>query len=421
MDKYSIHGVNHLKGQVEISGSKNAALPILAASLLTKETLTLTNVPDLMDIRMMIALLETLGKEITFEGNIVVIRETDSECYEAPYEIVRKMRASIAVMGPLLGRKNKAKVSFPGGCAIGPRPIDLHLKGFKALGAEMVTEHGYIWAKAEHLKGVRINLMGLNGPSVLATENVMMAAVLAEGVTVIEGTAEEPEVSDLAGLLNKMGAKISGFGTPIITIEGVNSLKGGTYQVIPDRIEAGTFIALAGLCKGPIRLKNINVSHLGMAIETFSEAGVEFEILSDTELIAAGQTIRPLQIETQPYPYFPTDLQAQMMAMVAMSDGISVIKERIFPDRFMHAAELNRMGADIKVDGDTAVIKGVKDLSGASVMASDLRAGAGLVIAALGAHGHSEILRIYHIDRGYERFEQKLQTLGADIKRLKQS
>lgn len=417
MHKFIIHGPTKLKGEVTISGAKNSSLPIMASSLLTADEVILQNVPDLMDIRTMKELLEMLGKEINFENNTMHIREKDATPYEAPYDVVRKMRASIAVMGPLLARKGKAKISFPGGCAIGPRPIDIHIRGMKALGTDMVTEHGYIWAQAKELVGKRINLMGNFGPSVLATENVMMAATLAHGVTVIEGAACEPEVTDLADCLSAMGAKIKGAGTSVIEIEGVKELSGCTHTIIPDRIESGTFIAAAGITGGEITLKNTNALHLTEAITEFSRAGVEIEIPSNDTIIARGKTIRPVEVETRPYPYFPTDLQAQLMALVAVSDGISIVSEKIFPDRFMHAAELNRMGADIKVDGPTAVIKGVKNLSGAQVMASDLRAGAGLVVAALGARGLSEILRIYHIDRGYERLEEKFRALGANIER----
>lgn len=418
MYKYLIQGLNKLSGEVTIGGSKNASLPILAASLLTGGEFILRNVPDLMDIQTMKVLLETLGKQVTFENGVVRVTETDGSLYEAPYDIVRKMRASIAVMGPLLARKGKAKISFPGGCNIGPRPIDIHIRGMKALGTEMIIDHGYIWAQASELVGKHINLLGNNGPSVLATENVMMAAVLAKGVTVIEGAAAEPEVADLAECLITMGAKIKGAGTSLIEIEGVKELNGTDYTVIPDRIEAGTFIAAAGITGGTVKIKNMSLRHLESAVETFSRAGVEIEAMSDSVVIARGRDIRPVTVETMPYPYFPTDLQAQLMAMVSLSDGISIISEKIFPDRFMHAAELNRMGADIKVDGPTARIVGVKGLSGASVMASDLRAGAGLVVAALAARGKSEVLRIYHIDRGYERMEEKLKALGADIERV---
>lgn len=420
MDKFIIHGQKKLKGEVTISGSKNATLPIMAASLLTSGTLELHNVPDLMDIHTMKQLLELLGKKVEFTGNSVVIAEENPSLYEAPYDVVRKMRASIAVMGPLLARKGKAKISFPGGCNIGPRPIDIHIRGMKALGTDMVIEHGYIWAQAKELTGKRMNLSGNFGPSVLATENVMMAAALAKGVTIIEAAACEPEVEDLANCLIQMGAKIKGAGSSIIEIEGVKELHGTTYTIIPDRIETGTFITAAGITGGEISIKNVNIRHLENPIDTFSKAGVEVEILTNDHIIVRGRNILPVDLETRPYPYFPTDLQAQLMALVSIADGNSVISEKIFPDRFMHAAELNRMGADIKVDGATAVVHGVKNLSGASVMASDLRAGAGLVVGALAARGQSEVLRIYHIDRGYENHEQKLRALGADIERVPQ-
>ena len=421
MDKYIINGKNKLKGTVKISGAKNAALPIMAAALLTGEDLFLENVPMLKDIATMKSLLEQLGKKIEqLAPNKIKISEVKSDVYEAPYDIVRKMRASIAVMGPLLARKGKAKISFPGGCAIGPRPIDLHIKGMKELGAELLVQHGYVWAESKELVGKKLNLMGSFGPSVLATENVMMAAVLAKGKTVIEGAAEEPEVGDLAACLNAMGAQVSGAGTPVITIEGVKSLHGAEHRVIPDRIETGTFIAVAGITDGEILIENTDIHLIEEVIEKFSQAGTDFELLSENSLKVKGGEIHPVEVETAPYPYFPTDMQAQLMAMLSVADGISVIKEKVFPDRFTHAAELNRMGADIKVDGFQAMIKGVETLSGASVMASDLRAGAGLVVGALSARGKSEILRIYHIDRGYENFEQKLQALGADISRIPQ-
>ena len=421
MDKFIINGRKKLKGEVTISGSKNASLPIIAATLLTGEDVILHNVPELADIYTMITLIEHLGKKVEyFKDHTMKITERECESYEAPYEIVRKMRASIAVMGPLLGRRGKAKVSFPGGCAIGPRPIDLHIRGMEELGAETVVQHGYIWAQAKKMIGKKMNLSGSFGPSVLGSENVMMAAVLAEGKTIIEGAAEEPEVEDLANFLNACGAKITGAGSPVIEVEGVNALKGADYTVIPDRIETGTFIAAAGLTGGEIKIKNANIRHLEYAIEKFSQAGVDFDLYSDTEFLVKGALIRSVDIETKPYPYFPTDLQSQMMALVCVSDGISVIKEGIFPDRFMHASELSRMGANIKVDGATAIVKGVEMLSGTSVMASDLRAGAGLVVAALGARGQSEVLRVYHIDRGYENLEAKFRALGADIERASQ-
>jgi UDP-N-acetylglucosamine 1-carboxyvinyltransferase len=420
MYKYVIKGEKKLKGEVEISGSKNASLPIMAASLLTKEKVILRNVPDLMDIKTMILLLNNLGKRVEFADNTVIIEEVNDFLYEAPYDIVRKMRASIAVLGPLLARRKKAKVSFPGGCAIGPRPIDIHLRGMKALGAEIEIEHGYINARAKELVGKNINLMGVNGPSVLATENVMMAATLAKGVTYIEGAACEPEVEDLANFLTSMGAKIKGAGTPFIQIEGVDELHSTEYTVIPDRIEAGTFIALAGITRSEIKITGLNVKHIEYPIEIFSKAGIEIEIKGNNSIIARGKEARPVEVETLPYPFFPTDLQSQLMALVSVSDGISIITEKIFPDRFLHAAELARMGADIKVDGATAIVKGVPYLTGASVMVSDLRAGAGLVIAALAAKGTSEVLRIYHIDRGYEKLEEKLRNLGAEIERVPQ-
>lgn len=421
MDKYVIHGVNRLQGNITISGSKNASLPQMAASLLTEEDVIIHNVPDLADIRTMMELLRQLGKTAEFiDKNSIKITEQSSEPYEASYDIVRKMRASIAVMGPLLARRKRAKISFPGGCAIGPRPIDLHIKGLKALGTDMIIQHGYIWAQTNELVGKRVNLLGKHGPSVLASENIMMAASLAKGETIIEGAAEEPEVEDLGHFLNSMGANIEGMGTPLIKVKGVERLHGTEHTVIPDRIETGTFIAAAAITGGDVLLDSVNIKHIEFPIKKFSEAGVEFELLSDNKLRVRCEKLKPVEIETNPFPLFPTDMQPLIMALATIADGISVIEENIFPDRFMHAAEFNRMGADIKVDGSTAVIKGVTGLSGASVMASDLRAGAGLVVGTLAARGKSEVLRIYHIDRGYENFEQKLQSLGADISRVSQ-
>ncbi len=420
MYKYVIKGEKKLKGEVQISGSKNASLPIMAASLLTPERVIVHNVPDLMDIKTMISLLEYLGKKVEFSEGKLIIDEVNDSLFEAPYDIVRKMRASIAVLGPLLGRKKKARVSFPGGCAIGPRPVDIHIRGMKALGAEINIIHGYIDATAKVLQGKTINLLGTNGPSVLATENVMMAATLAEGITVIEGAACEPEVEDLANFLNSMGARITGAGTPFIKIEGVSHLHSSEYKVIPDRIEAGTFIAMAGITLGELKIKNVNVKHIEYPIDVFSRAGVEIEIIDNSTIIAIGKNIKPVEVETLPFPFFPTDLQSQLMALVSISDGISIITEKIFTDRFLHAAELNRMGANIKVDGATAIIKGVPFLTGASVMTSDLRAGAGLVMAALAAKETSEVLRIYHIDRGYEKLEEKIRKIGGYIERVPQ-
>ncbi|MGL5722090.1 MAG: UDP-N-acetylglucosamine 1-carboxyvinyltransferase [Brevinema sp.] len=422
MDKFIINGGKPLKGTVTIGGAKNAALPLLAASLLTKEQVILHNVPILEDIHTMFALLTSLGKTLVRDGSTVTITEKTTIGHEAPYDIVSRMRASIAVMGPLTARLGQAKISLPGGCNLGPRPIDLHIKGMEELGAHCQTEHGYINVIAPKggLVGKHMNLLGKSGPSVLGTENIMMAASLANGITIIDGSAREPEVSDLAGLLNAMGAKITGIGSSTLTIEGCKNLHGAEYTVIADRIETGTFMLAAAITKGDITIKNCRPDHLETPISLFKEAGMLIDVLDSTTLRVRGGKAKGVNVSTLPYPEFPTDLQAQFLSYLALAEGNSLMEETIYPDRFMHAAELVRMGADIRVDQGRAVVAGVKGLSGASVMSSDLRGGAALVSAALAAEGESDVLRIYHIDRGYESFEVKLQGLGADIKRTKQ-
>jgi UDP-N-acetylglucosamine 1-carboxyvinyltransferase len=350
----------------------------------------------------------------------MVIRTVSEEDIEAPYEITKKIRASIAVLGPLLAKRKKAKVSFPGGCAIGPRPVDLHIKGIRILGASVRVEHGYIIAEAQKLTGGLVNMLGTNGTSVVATENVMMAATLAEGTTVIDNAAMEPEVVDLANFLIKCGAKIKGHGTNTIVVEGVKNLKGCEYEIIPDRIEAGTFILAGMMTNGEVLVKNCEPNHLTEPIRVFSEMGASIKILSkDAILVKGRERYESVNVTTLPYPYFPTDLQAQLMAVLTKARGISIITEKIFQNRFMHAYEMNRLGADITIDGNSAIIKGVDKLYGAPVMASDLRGGAGLIIALLGAEGVGELLRVYHVDRGYEKIEDKLSKLGAKIKREK--
>ena len=422
VDKFIIKGGKPLKGTVTIGGAKNAALPLLAASLLTKEPVILHNVPVLEDIHTMFALLTSLGKNLVREGSTVTITEEKTIGYEAPYDIVSKMRASIAVMGPLSARLGRAKISLPGGCNLGPRPIDLHIKGMEELGATCETDHGYINVTAPKggLIGKHMNLLGKSGPSVLGTENIMMAASLANGTTVIDGSAREPEVSDLAGLLNAMGAKISGIGSSTLTIEGCKSLHGAEYTVIADRIETGTFILAAGITNGDVTIKNCRPDHLDTPISVFRDAGMIIDVVDKTTLRVRGGKPKGVNVSTLPYPEFPTDLQAQFLSYLSLAEGNSLMEETIYPDRFMHAAELVRMGADIRVDQGRAVVSGVKKLSGASVMSSDLRGGAALVSAALAAEGPSDVLRVYHIDRGYESFEVKLQALGADIQRAKQ-
>jgi len=418
MDKILVHGGRRLEGEVRIGGSKNSALPILAATLLTKEKCVIDRVPDLSDIHYMLTILSSLGAEVERASGVVQIR-AEKIITEAPYEIVRKMRASVCVLGPLLGREKSAKVSLPGGCVIGDRPIDLHLKGFEALGAKVTVKGGDILLHAEKLKGARINLRGRHGPTVLGTGNIMMAAVLAEGTTVIEGAAEEPEVVDLARFLSAMGARISGAGSHHIEIEGVAELHGANHTVIPDRIEAGTFLVAGAIAGSRVTITRSEPNHLGAVIHALKEAGFDLTHTSDTVTISPNGSRKPLHLETIPYPGFPTDMQAQFCAMLATMKGTSVVSETVFPQRFMHIAELKRMGANIDLADHRATIHGVERLSGAPVMASDLRASAALVLAALPADGVTEINRVYHIDRGYEAIDEKLNGLGAHIERMK--
>jgi UDP-N-acetylglucosamine 1-carboxyvinyltransferase len=417
MDKILVHGGHKLSGTVRISGSKNSALPILAATLLTKEPCTISNVPDLSDIHFMLQILSQLGASVERASGTVRV-EAQKIKSEAPYDIVRKMRASVCVLGPLLGRKKKAVVSLPGGCVIGDRPIDLHIRGFEALGATSVIEHGNVKLSARTLRGTEMNLSGKNGPTVLGTDNVMMAAVLAKGVTVIEGAAAEPEVVDLANFLKKMGAKIEGAGTRRITIEGVKELHGAEHSVIPDRIEAGTYLVAGAMMGTEVRLQRVNPAHLTSVIEFVRESGYEVETAAHSLTVRGNGNPKPLRITTEPYPGFPTDMQAQYMALATQAEGVSLVRENIFENRFMHVQELVRMGANIKVDGRTATVRGPARLSAAAVMCSDLRASASLVLAALVADGESILDRVYHMDRGYERIEQKLQGVGAQIRRM---
>ncbi|MGL4399464.1 MAG: UDP-N-acetylglucosamine 1-carboxyvinyltransferase [Luteolibacter sp.] len=422
MDKLVVHGGSTLRGSINISGSKNASLPILAAAILTGEDCIIRRVPDVSDTNYMIQILSALGADVERSSGTVRITCADiSE--EAPYELVRRMRASICVMGPLLARKGRCVVSLPGGCVIGDRPVDLHLRGLEALGAKIEIEGGNITLTArDGLRGAEIDLRGTHGPTVLGTDNVMMAATLAEGITIIESAAAEPEVLDLANFLNAMGAKITGAGTRRIVIEGVKELKGVEHTVIPDRIEAGTFMAAAALAGEGVTLRRVCREHM-KAITTAIEASghrIDFNEAGDTCTIhRSGGGTHGVEISTAPYPGYPTDMQAQMTALLATTPGISVIKDTIFPQRFMHCAELKRMGADIKVDNGTAIVRGVYQLSAAPVMASDLRASAALVLAALTAKGSTEISRLYHIDRGYEHIDEKLLMLGADVERVK--
>ncbi len=418
MDKILVHGGNVLAGSIKISGSKNSALPILAATLLTREQCILHRVPDLSDTHYMLQILMHLGAQVErASGTVAVTAETVESI--APYDVVRKMRASVCVLGPLLGRCKEATVSMPGGCVIGDRPIDLHLKGFEALGAAVRVEGGNVKVFAPKLTGAVINLRGKFGPTVLGTDNVMMAAVLAEGTTVIEGAAQEPEVCDLADFLNKMGAKIEGAGTRRIIIEGVNELHGAEHDVIPDRIEAGTFLVAAAIAGKGVTLKRVEPKHLSAISTALTNCGFKVDATEDTIAVSPNGARKPLEVVTEPYPGFPTDMQAQMCALLSTTEGISVVTENIFPQRYMHVAELKRMGAHVQLEGHTAVIQGVQRLTGAPVMASDLRASAALVLAGLTADGITEVSRVYHIDRGYEHLDEKLSELGARIERVK--
>jgi UDP-N-acetylglucosamine 1-carboxyvinyltransferase len=422
MDKLIVHSGATLRGSVNISGSKNASLPILAATLLTEAPCIIRRVPDVSDTNYMIQILSALGADVERSSGTVRITCADVSDV-APYELVRRMRASICVMGPLLARKGRAVVSLPGGCVIGDRPVDLHLRGLEALGAKVEFEGGNIILTApDGLRGAVIDLRGSHGPTVLGTDNVMMAATLAEGETIIESAAAEPEVLDLANFLNAMGAKITGAGSSRIVIEGVKELHGVEHTVIPDRIEAGTFLAAACLAGEGVQLRRICRDHLKAITAKIIESGhrIEFNEAGDTCTVWRGDSPQGVDLETSPYPGYPTDMQAQMTALLATTPGLSVIKDTIFPQRFMHCAELKRMGADIKVDNGTAVIRGVEKLSAAPVMASDLRASAALVLAALTAKGSTEINRLYHIDRGYEHIDEKLLQLGANVERVKE-
>ena len=421
MDKIVIDGGVALKGNITVSGAKNAALPIIAATLLTEEKCVIKNVPVLRDVLTMLRILRSLGVKTQMQDNKLVIEPKKCNSHIADYKFVSTMRASICVLGPLLAKKKKAKVSMPGGCVIGQRPVDLHIKGLKALGAKIKIEHGYIEAEAKQLRGANIFLGGAYGSSVLATSNVLMSAVLAKGTTIIENAACEPEIIDLANFLIKMGAKIKGHGTPLIQIEGVKRLNGANHTVIPDRIEAGTYILASVITGGDLTVQKAKAEHLSALIDKLKQIGVKIKVNGDNITVKRKPgTLKTVDITTLPYPGFPTDMQAQMMALASVSDGISVLTEKIFPDRFMHVSELNRMGAEIFLEGASAIVKGVRKLSGAPVMASDLRASAALILAGLVAKGRTEISRIYHLDRGYEKIEEKLQKVGAKIKRVKE-
>jgi UDP-N-acetylglucosamine 1-carboxyvinyltransferase len=420
MDSFLIKGGVPLHGTVEISGSKNAALPIMAATLLTDEPCVIRRVPDLSDTRYMVKILESLGASASMEDGTLRVHAKKIKGY-ADYELVRKMRGSICIAGPLLGRLRKARISLPGGCIIGARPINLHLKGFAALGVNIKIEGGYVDATARKIVGGSMFLGGRAGPTVLGTANVMMAAALGEGITVIESAACEPEVVDLANFLNAMGAQISGAGSPTITITGVKKLHGAEHEVIPDRIETATFVIAAAATNGEITIKGARADHLRAVLDKLHEANVTVERRGNDMVVKRKGKLKPADITTLPYSGFPTDVQAQMMSLLALAPGISIITERIFESRFMHVSELARLGADIEIEGPSAIVKGGKPLSGAPVMASDLRASAALVIAGLAATGSTQVNRIYHLDRGYETMDRKLQKLGARIQRVQET
>lgn len=420
MDYFEITGSKRLKGTVRVGGAKNAALPMMAACLLAEGPCVLHDIPRVMDVDSMIALLRLLGARCDWQGdNTLEIEVQDEGACCADYDVVRKMRASVCVWGPLLAKRGVAQISLPGGCAIGDRPIDLHMRGMETLGADIeLLQGGIIDSRAKRLKGAELFLGGPFGASVTGTINIMMAASLAEGTTIIESAACEPEVGDVAEFLIAMGARISGYGTPRITIDGVGSLTGCEHTIIPDRIEAGTLIIAGAVTNGEVRLENCKLEHLMAVVDRLRRVGVNVEREGSQVVVSSLRRLEPIDVTTQPFPGYPTDLQAQMMVLLSLADGNSVVTEKIFPDRFMHVAELNRMGARLRKEGPTVIIEGVKRLIGAPVMASDLRASAALVLAGLVAKGVTTVNRVYHLDRGYAHFEDKLNQLGADIRRL---
>ena len=415
MDKLLIEGGARLSGEVAISGAKNAALPILCSALLTAEPVTFRNVPRLNDIDTLLELLGQMGVKVAREGDTVTLDASGVNNPVAPYEMVKTMRASILVLGPLVARCGEARVSLPGGCAIGARPVDQHIKGLQAMGAEVRVEHGYVHATVPRLKGARLFT---DMVTVTGTENLMMAAALADGETVIENAAREPEVVDLANCLVAMGAQISGAGSDVIRIRGVERLHGATHRIMPDRIETGTYLCAAAVTGGSVRLTGTSSCYLDAVIDKLMDAGCEVVSERDAIRLSAPARLNAVSLRTSPYPAFPTDMQAQFMAINCVANGVAMIRETIFENRFMHAVELQRLGADIRIDGNTAVVQGVAKLEGATVMATDLRASASLVVAGLVAEGETTIERIYHLDRGYERLEEKLAALGAKVRRL---
>ena len=419
MERFVIQGGRRLVGDVQVGGAKNSVLPIMAAALLTDEEVVVRRVPRLRDVTSQIRILQALGARVVHDekGGTLRIKVTNEDLVTAPYELVRTMRASICVLGPLLAKRHRARVSLPGGCVIGVRPIDLHLRGMEGLGAKIDVRGGYVEAEAHPLRGATLFLGSSAGSTVLGTGNVVMAAVMAEGVTVLENAAQEPEVVDLCRMLEKMGAKIEGIGSHCLTITGVTRMRGVEHEVIPDRIEAGTFAIAGATTGGDVTVRGCHPPHLLAVIERLRAAGVTVNCGGDWLQVKAPDRFRPIDVSTLPHPGFPTDLQAQIMAMLTRADGISMVHERIYPDRFIHVAELHRMGARIRKEGPTAIIEGVAKLSGAPVMASDLRGSAALVLAGLTADGETEVHRVYHIDRGYERIDERLRSLGARIQR----
>ena len=420
MESLSIKGGVPLHGEVAISGAKNAVLPIMAASLLTAEPCVIRRVPRLSDVSFMGQILTSLGARVNLDGDTLKVQAVKIKGV-GDYDLIRKMRGSICILGPLLGRLRRASVSLPGGCVIGPRPIDLHLKGLSQLGARIVIEGGYVRARAPRLKGSDVFLGGRAGPTVLGTANVLMAAVLAEGVTIIESAACEPEVVDLANFLSAMGARIVGAGSPTVTITGVKELHGAEHEVIPDRIEAATFAIATAATNGEVTLLDARPDHMHAVLDKLRESGVKVERRGSALTVKRGGPLKPVDITTLPYAGFPSDVQAQMMVLMTLTPGISIITERIFESRFMHVSELARLGADIAIEGPSAIVKGGRPLSGAPVMASDLRASAALVIAGLVAKGTTLVNRIYHLDRGYEKIDDKLKRLGARLGRMEES
>jgi len=417
-DKLLISASGPLRGTVSVNGAKNAALPIMAACLLTDEPSVIENVPQVTDVLTMAEMLRRLGVEVSFAGDRATLRPGGTPGTEAPYELVSRMRASICVLGPLLAKHGRARVSMPGGCVIGARPIDLHLKGLQALGARITVEHGDLVARGSPLRGARVHLGGAFGSSVLGTANVMTAGVLAEGVTVIEHAACEPEIVDLAAMLSAMGARIEGQGSPVIRIEGVPRLRGARHRIIPDRIEAGTLMMAAALAGGEVRVEGARAEHLGAVIDKLSEAGAQISKLNGALRVQAKGRPQAVDVTTLPFPGFPTDLQAQMMALMAVSRGVSVLTEQVYPERFMHIAELCRMGASIAREGASAVVKGMTRLSGARVTAPDLRASAALILAGMAADNQTEVTGLEHLERGYQGLEGRLTRLGAKIRRV---